>query len=210
MPKHPKVNSLHNASSILNNDGKCYSFDTRGSGYGRGEGAAMVVLKRLDDAVRDGDNIRGIIRNSGVNHDGTTPGITLPNRDAQQTLINSVYQRAGLDPRDTAYIEAHGTGTAVGDVEEISAIQSIFEKNRDSQHAPLYVGSIKPNIGHLESARYDVLYFRSHYLFSFSLGPSFYPHVLLQAFASDQISLTFVHLVGSLGSLKLFLCLKRA
>lgn len=112
----------------------------------------MVVLKRLDDAVRDGDHIRGIIRNSGVNHDGTTPGITLPSRDAQQTLINSVYQRAGLDPRDTAYVEAHGTGTAVGDVEEISAIQSIFEKNGDKEDTPLYVGSIKPNIGHLESA----------------------------------------------------------
>ncbi|KAK2767749.1 Type I Iterative PKS [Arachnomyces sp. PD_36] len=137
---------------ILNKDGKCYSFDTRGSGYGRGEGAAMVVLKRLDDAVRDGDHIRGIIRNSGVNHDGTTPGITLPSRDAQKTLIKSVYQRAGLDPRDTAYIEAHGTGTAVGDVEEISAIQSIFGKNNDTQNNPFYVGSIKPNIGHLESA----------------------------------------------------------
>lgn len=112
----------------------------------------MVVLKRLDDAVRDGDHVRGIIRNSGVNHDGTTPGITLPSREAQQTLINSVYQRAGIDPRDTAYIEAHGTGTAVGDVEEVSAIQSIFEKNRDRQDNPLYVGSIKPNIGHLESA----------------------------------------------------------
>lgn len=113
----------------------------------------MVVLKRLDDAVRDGDHIRGIIRNSGVNHDGTTSGITLPSREAQRTLINSVYQRAGLDPRDTAYIEAHGTGTAVGDVEEISAIQSIFEPNKERQDKPLYVGSIKPNIGHLESAR---------------------------------------------------------
>jgi acyl transferase domain-containing protein len=111
----------------------------------------MVVLKRLDDALRDGDHIRGIIRNTGVNHDGTTPGITLPSRDAQQSLINSVYERAGLDPRDTPYIEAHGTGTAVGDVEEVSAIRSVFESAVDGRDNPIYVGSIKPNIGHLES-----------------------------------------------------------
>ncbi|PGH16655.1 hypothetical protein AJ80_05157 [Polytolypa hystricis UAMH7299] len=137
---------------ILNDDGKCYSFDTRGSGYGRGEGAAMVVLKRLDDAIRDGDNIRAVIRNTGVNHDGLTPGITLPSRQAQRSLIQSVYQRAGLDPRDTAYVEAHGTGTAVGDDEEISAIQSLFAESQGARTNPLYVGTIKPNIGHLESA----------------------------------------------------------
>ncbi|KAL1957332.1 hypothetical protein VTO42DRAFT_6121 [Malbranchea cinnamomea] len=137
---------------ILNKDGRCYSFDARGSGYGRGEGAAMVVLKRLDDAIRDGDNIRAVIRNTGVNHDGKTTGITLPNRDSQQSLIRAVYERAGLDPRDTAYIEAHGTGTAVGDVEEMEAIQAVFKQCGITQDAPIYVGSIKPNIGHLESA----------------------------------------------------------
>lgn len=113
----------------------------------------MVVLKRLDDAVRDGDHVRAVIRNSGVNHDGKTTGITLPNRDSQQSLIQSVYQRAGLDPKQTAYVEAHGTGTAVGDVEEITAIQSVFEDGRgDGENDPLYIGTIKPNIGHLESA----------------------------------------------------------
>ncbi|OCL04357.1 hypothetical protein AOQ84DRAFT_416453 [Glonium stellatum] len=136
---------------ILNNDGRCYSFDSRGSGYGRGEGAAMVVLKRFDDAIRAGDHIRAVIRNTGVGQDGKTPGITVPNRVAQQSLISSVYQRAGLDPRDTGYIEAHGTGTTVGDVEELAAIQAAFDSH-DRQAARLYVGSIKPNIGHLESA----------------------------------------------------------
>ncbi|PGH11972.1 hypothetical protein AJ79_04559 [Helicocarpus griseus UAMH5409] len=137
---------------ILNDDGKCYSFDTRGSGYGRGEGAAMIVLKRLDDAITDGDNIRAVIRNTGVNHDGNTQGITMPNSDAQRRLIQSVYRQASLDPSDTTYIEAHGTGTTVGDDAEIAAIQSVFGRGEGSRAHPLYVGSIKPNIGHLESA----------------------------------------------------------
>ncbi|TAQ91354.1 hypothetical protein B7494_g345 [Chlorociboria aeruginascens] len=136
---------------ILNNDGKCYSFDSRGAGYGRGEGAAMVVLKRLDEAIAAGDNIRAVIRNIGVGQDGKTAGILLPSRDAQKNLIQTVYDQVGLDPTSTTYIEAHGTGTAVGDVEEISAIRSVFE-SKDEQTGPLFVGSIKPNIGHLESA----------------------------------------------------------
>jgi acyl transferase domain-containing protein len=100
---------------VLNPNGKSYSFDRRGAGYGRGEGAAMVVLKRLDDAILDGDNIRGIIRNSGVNQDGKTPGITVPSRDAQLQLIRQVYSQANLSPLDTKYAEAHGTGTVAGD-----------------------------------------------------------------------------------------------
>jgi acyl transferase domain-containing protein len=96
-------------NSVLNPNGKSYSFDSRGAGYGRGEGAAMVVLKRLDDAIRDGDNIRGVIRNSGVNQDGKTPGITVPSREAQLQLIRQVYSQADLSPLDTKYAEAHGT-----------------------------------------------------------------------------------------------------
>ncbi|KAJ8061328.1 hypothetical protein OCU04_010391 [Sclerotinia nivalis] len=134
---------------VLNKDGKCYSFDSRGAGYGRGEGAAMVVLKKLDDAIRDGDNIRGIIRNSGLGQDGKTPGITVPSREAQLSLIQSVYRQANLDPKHTRYIEAHGTGTIVGDGAEIAAIRAAFGGDDES---PINVGSIKPNIGHLESA----------------------------------------------------------
>ena len=111
----------------------------------------MVVLKRLGDAVRDGDHIRAIIRNSGVGQDGKTPGITVPNRTAQQALALSVYQQVDLDPKNTAYVEAHGTGTVVGDAEELAAISAVFGNNQE-RDIPLYVTSIKPNVGHLESA----------------------------------------------------------
>jgi len=111
----------------------------------------MIVMKRLSDAIRDGDHIRSIIRNSGVGQDGKTPGITVPNGEAQQDLIRSVYRQAKLDPIDTFYIEAHGTGTIVGDEQEIAAIRSVF-RSHDSPTLPVHVGSIKPNIGHLESA----------------------------------------------------------
>jgi acyl transferase domain-containing protein/NADPH:quinone reductase-like Zn-dependent oxidoreductase/NAD(P)-dependent dehydrogenase (short-subunit alcohol dehydrogenase family)/acyl carrier protein len=133
-----------------NEDGTCHSFDNKGTGYGRGEGAGIVVLKRLDDAIRDGDPIRAIIRGSGINQDGKTNGITVPKSEAQQELIESVYLKAGLDPKDTTFVEAHGTGTAVGDPLEVAAIRSAFR--RDDLGKPLYIGSIKPNIGHLESA----------------------------------------------------------
>ena len=134
----------------MNKDGKCYAFDSRGSGYGRGEGVAMIVLKRLDEALRDGDSIRGVIRNTAVGQDGKTSGITLPNGEAQQHLISSVYASAMLDPSETGYVEAHGTGTIAGDTTEIDAIRKAFCKDRDLE-SPLFVGSIKGNIGHLES-----------------------------------------------------------
>lgn len=111
----------------------------------------MVVLKRLDDAIEAGDHIRAVIRNTGINQDGKTSGIAMPNRLAQQKLITSVYQQAGLDPLDTPYIEAHGTGTAAGDVEELAAIHGAFDSH-GNHSTPLYIGSVKPNIGHLENA----------------------------------------------------------
>lgn len=93
----------------MNSDGKCYVFDERGAGYGRGEGAGVIVLKRLDHALRDGDTIHAVIANSGLNQDGKTVGISLPSADAQATLAKSVYAAAGLDPAKTLYVEAHGT-----------------------------------------------------------------------------------------------------
>lgn len=86
-------------------------FDDRANGYTRGEGVGMLLLKHVDDAIRDGDCIRAVIRGTGVNQDGKTPGITLPSSEAQSSLIRSTYASAGLDPADTAYFEAHGTGT---------------------------------------------------------------------------------------------------
>jgi acyl transferase domain-containing protein/NADPH:quinone reductase-like Zn-dependent oxidoreductase/SAM-dependent methyltransferase len=137
--------------SILNKDGKCYTFDNRGAGYGRGEGSATLVLKRLDDALAAGDSIRGVIRNTGINQDGKTNGMTLPNSEAQKDLARSIYLSAGLNPLDTGYVEAHGTGTEVGDRAEIESIGEVFcdNGNRDEH---IFVGSVKSNIGHLEAA----------------------------------------------------------
>lgn len=134
----------------MNENGTCYPFDSRGSGYGRGEGAALVILKRLDDALKAGDSIRAVIRNTVVGQDGRTRGITLPNGDAQESLIRSAYKAISLNPCYTGYVEAHGTGTVAGDVAEIQALGRVFCENRENDEA-LYVGSIKGNIGHLES-----------------------------------------------------------
>ncbi|KAK1996712.1 beta-ketoacyl synthase domain-containing protein [Colletotrichum falcatum] len=136
---------------MTNPDGKCYVFDSRGAGYARGEGVVTLILKRLDDAVRDGDKVHAVIRNSGLNQDGKTVGLTLPNPIAQANLMRLVYKNAGLDPADTVYVEAHGTGTQAGDNAEISSIAEVFcpEGRRENG---LYVGSIKSNIGHLEAS----------------------------------------------------------
>ncbi|KAI2998093.1 hypothetical protein CAN33_0028820 [Aspergillus niger] len=134
---------------MLSSDGRCRTFDSMGSGYVRGEGICAAVLKRRRDAVYSGDNIRAVVRASGVNHDGIKQGITLPNTDAQEKLIRRTYDLAGLDPNDTQYFEAHGTGTARGDPIEARAIGAVFGSTRSE---PLYVGSVKSNIGHLEGA----------------------------------------------------------
>lgn len=113
-------------STLINKDGRCYTFDDRGAGYGRGEGLGVLILKRLDNAIADGDAIHALVLNSGVGHDGKTAGIFLPNADAQETLARSVYEKAGLDPTGTLYVEAHGTGTVAGDKAEIQSIGNVF------------------------------------------------------------------------------------
>ena len=135
---------------ILNRNGRCYTFDKRGSGYGRGEGVATIVLKRLEDAIASGDPIHAVVRNTGVNQDGKTQGIALPSSEAQRELITSVYRSANIDPQSVSFVEAHGTGTEVGDKAELDSICEVFCKGKD-RRGPLYVGSIKSNIGHLES-----------------------------------------------------------
>ena len=135
--------------SLFSEEGRCFSFDSRASGYGRGEGVATVVLKPLDSAIRDNDNIHSVIRHTGVNHDGRTRGIVLPNQLAQTELIERVYREAGLDVRDTYYVEAHGPGTAVGDPIEADAITKAIAAHKPSK---LLVGSVKSNIGHMEGA----------------------------------------------------------
>ncbi|QKX60887.1 uncharacterized protein TRUGW13939_08033 [Talaromyces rugulosus] len=138
-------------NSMLSPDGKSYSFDSRANGYGRGEGIATLILKPLEHALRDGDNIRGIIRETAVNQNGKTPTLTSPSIEAQMNLIKGCYARAGLDPDKTPYVEAHMTGTPVGDPIEATAIGRVFGVGRP-QESPLLVGSIKPNLGHMEAS----------------------------------------------------------
>ena len=133
----------------MNPEGRCFAFDSRGSGYGRGEGVATIILKRLDDALTAGDNIRTVIRHTGVNQDGKTSGIALPNQHAQEGLVRRMYRDLDIDPLDVQYIEAHGTGTVAGDATEMKSISNVF-CNGDRRQSPLYVGSVKSNIGHLE------------------------------------------------------------
>ena len=135
---------------FLSPDGKCYSFDHRANGYSRGEGVGTIILKPLHAAVADGNTIRAIVRATGVNQDGRTPGMTLPSKSAQEHLIRSVYSAADLDLAVTSYVEAHGTGTAAGDPIEASAIAAAWSERKSE--TPLYVGAIKTNIGHLEGA----------------------------------------------------------
>ncbi|KOS22233.1 Lovastatin nonaketide synthase [Escovopsis weberi] len=137
--------------NFLSPDSLCYSFDHRANGYSRGEGIVAIVIKPLADAVRDGDVIRAVIRGTGSNQDGRTPTMTQPSAEAQEILIRHVYQKAGLSLDDTRYVEAHGTGTPTGDPIEMRAIGRIFRTHR-SKDSPLFVGSVKSNLGHLEGA----------------------------------------------------------
>lgn len=142
------MHSLSNMN-MLSPDGQCYSFDHRGTGYGRGEGFGILVLKRLSDALRDRDTIRAVVRSTGCNQDGYTPGITQPNDVAQEALIKETYSKAGLSMLPTRYFEAHGTGTPVGDPIEATGLGTAFQRTRTLQD-PLWVGAVKSNIGHLE------------------------------------------------------------
>ncbi|KAI1436832.1 putative polyketide synthase [Xylaria sp. CBS 124048] len=137
--------------NFLSPDSRCYSFDHRANGYARGEGIAVLVLKKVSDAIRDGNTIRAVIRSTSANEDGKTPGITQPSRVAQEKLIKRTYERAGLEMKHTRFFEAHGTGTQAGDPREAQAIGLAFRKHRAADD-PIYVGSVKSNIGHLEGA----------------------------------------------------------
>ncbi|KAH7012488.1 uncharacterized protein B0I36DRAFT_299658 [Microdochium trichocladiopsis] len=146
---HPDQFVCMAAAGMLNSHGKCFTFDSRGSGYGRGEGVATVIIKRLSNALEDNDNIHAIIRNTASNQDGKTNGITLPNPDSQESLMRNIYHTAGLDPRDTLYVEAHGTGTVAGDAAEIKSIGNVFSEHK--RERDLFVGSVKTNLGHTEA-----------------------------------------------------------
>ncbi|KAM0815914.1 hypothetical protein AB5N19_01715 [Seiridium cardinale] len=147
---HPGSSMSLSNLGLTGRAGKSFSFDSRAQGYGRGEGVACIVLKPLADALRDGDPVRAVIRETGMNQDGRTQTITTPSPEAQKQLILSCYERAGLDPRDTTYVEAHGTGTIAGDKIELGALGATIGKERSAKD-PFYVGSVKANFGHTES-----------------------------------------------------------
>jgi phthiocerol/phenolphthiocerol synthesis type-I polyketide synthase A len=135
---------------MLAPDGRCKTFDASADGYVRSEGCGVVVLKRLSDAVRDGDSVLAVVRGSAVNQDGPSSGQTVPSGPAQQAVLRAALASARLEPSDIDYIEAHGTGTALGDPIELGALHQVFGERGDS--APLVLGSVKTNLGHLESA----------------------------------------------------------
>lgn len=134
---------------MLSARGRCQVFDQKGDGYVRAEGGAVVLIKSLEKAEADHDKIYAVIEGIGVNSDGRTNGIALPNEEAQKALLKSVYARAGVHLDDLSYVEAHGTGTAAGDPIEARSIGTVL--GRSNQDNPLWVGSVKSNLGHLET-----------------------------------------------------------
>ncbi|KAJ2991088.1 hypothetical protein NUW58_g2648 [Xylaria curta] len=138
---------------ILSPTSTCHTFDASADGYGRAEGAGALYVKRLSDAIRDGDPIRGVVRSTAVNTNGKVEGmgITHPSMKGQERVVRMAYQKANLDPSHTAYAELHGTGTPVGDPIEVRAISRAMNDTRPSDK-PLLVGAVKPNIGHSEAA----------------------------------------------------------
>lgn len=135
----------------LSTTGRCHSFCAGGDGYARGEGGGVLILKRLDHARRDRDRVLALVESTAINHDGTASGLTVPSGAAQRRLLDAALRRAGRSPEGIDYLEAHGTGTALGDPIELSAAADVLCRDRDPDR-PLLVGSVKSQIGHLEAA----------------------------------------------------------
>ncbi|TRW88885.1 type I polyketide synthase [Mycolicibacterium sp. 018/SC-01/001] len=136
---------------VLASDGRIKSFSSDADGYARSEGGGMIVLKRLEDARRDGDDILAVIAGGAVNHDGRSNGMLAPNPDAQEAVLRKAYKDAGIDPRSVDYVEAHGTGTILGDPIEADALGRVIGRGRAADK-PALLGAVKSNVGHLESA----------------------------------------------------------
>jgi acyl transferase domain-containing protein/acyl carrier protein len=145
----PLFGMITDRMGMMAPDGRCKPFDARADGFVRSEGCGVVVLKRLADAVADGDPIRAVIRGSAMNQDGATNGITAPNGRAQQAVIEAALADAGIAAADVGYVECHGTGTPLGDPVEVDALARVYGVGRA---APCALGSVKGNIGHAEAA----------------------------------------------------------
>ncbi|KYG96802.1 SDR family NAD(P)-dependent oxidoreductase [Paenibacillus polymyxa] len=154
----PELHISFNKAGMLCEDGRCKTFSNKANGYVRGEGAGMLFLKKLKDAEKDGDHIYGVIRGTAVNHGGRANSLTAPNPRAQADVLVNAYTKAGIDPRTVSYIEAHGTGTELGDPIEINGLKAAFKELYENTEGPgiteshCGLGSVKTNIGHLELA----------------------------------------------------------
>lgn len=147
----PELSLTFSQAGMIAPDGHCKTFDAAANGYVRSEGCGVVILKRLEDAIAQGDKILAIVRGTAVNQDGFSNGLTAPNGLAQEVVLKKALTQAGIAPQQVSYIEAHGTGTALGDPIEIKALQAVYGQDRQ-QDNPLVIGSVKTNIGHTEAA----------------------------------------------------------
>ena len=147
----PDITITFSQARMMSPNGRCKTFDADADGYVRGDGVGVVILKRLSDALKDGDTIHALIRGSAINQDGRSNGITAPNGLAQQECIRLALEDAGVSPAEVSYFETHGTGTPLGDPIETEAMKAVMIDGRD-ESSPLIIGSVKTNIGHLESA----------------------------------------------------------
>jgi acyl transferase domain-containing protein/NAD(P)-dependent dehydrogenase (short-subunit alcohol dehydrogenase family)/acyl carrier protein len=147
----PETSVLLSKGSMLAADGRCKSFDAAADGYVRSEGCGMIVLKRLDDALAGGDRVLAVVRGSSANQDGHSQGLTAPNGQAQQRVLRQALADAGVDPAQVELLEAHGTGTPLGDPIELAAARAVYADGT-ARRAPLWVSSVKTNMGHAEAA----------------------------------------------------------
>ncbi len=147
----PQLTITFSKAGMIAVDGRCKTFDAKADGYVRGEGSGVVVLKRLSDALKDGDNILAVIRGSAVTQDGRTNGLTAPNGLSQQAVVRQALENAGVAPGQISYVEAHGTGTSLGDPIEVNSLKEVLMEGRKPDQ-PCWIGSVKTNIGHLEAA----------------------------------------------------------
>jgi len=148
---NPGTSILFSKAKMLSVDGHCKTFDKDANGYVRSEGCAVVMVKRLKDAIEDGDYVHGVIRGTAVNQDGRSQGLTAPNEISQQKVISAALQQAQCTADDVSYVEAHGTGTPLGDPIEVNALQEVYGKHKSPDQA-LHIGSCKTNFGHAEAA----------------------------------------------------------
>lgn len=147
----PEKSIIFSKARMMASDGRCKTFDSRADGYVRSEGCGVLVLKRLSDALKSRDHIHAVIKGTAINQDGASNGLTAPNGPAQQALIRTALKNAGVKPSEVSYFETHGTGTPLGDPMEVNALGEVMKEGRGKDE-PLWIGSVKSNIGHTESA----------------------------------------------------------